>query len=252
VYSIAEQGAAHLLGLGEYFASPLDRQREERERREVLHWVELNEIQLRVRRAGLLVKWVPEAEIVSENEWPPSPYAKDDDALVTVRLDLGEVTFGLEYERSPKSEKRYAEIVEKMKQEQHVSQLLYLTATPTFFVNGRKIVGAPAGEEFRRLIAEELAKAQVNDRQRRPSNGDFAIGPDGAPVVITWFSDLQSPLMPEANRIVQQLVNRYPKQIRVVIKSIPLEIHKEAWLAHEAVLAAAAQGRAWEMLSSPW
>ena len=90
--------------------------------------MELNEIQLCLRRAGLLVKWVPEIEIVPENEWTPSPYAKDYDALVTVRLDKGESTFGLEYERSPKSEKRYVEIVEKMKQEQRVAQVLYLCA----------------------------------------------------------------------------------------------------------------------------
>jgi len=125
VYSMAEQGAAHLLGLGEYFASPLDKQRE---RPDILHSVELNEIQLRLRRAGLLVKWVSELEIVPENEWTPSPYAKDYDALVTVRLDKGESTFGLEYERSPKSEKRYVEIAEKMKQEQRVAQVLYLCA----------------------------------------------------------------------------------------------------------------------------
>jgi hypothetical protein len=125
VYSIASQGAAHLLGLGEYFASPLDQQRE---RPDILHAVELNEIQLRLRRARLLVKWVSELEIVPENEWTHSPYAKDYDALVTARLDPGEATFGLEYERSPKSEKRYVDIVEKMRQEERVAQVLYLCA----------------------------------------------------------------------------------------------------------------------------
>jgi hypothetical protein len=125
VYSIAEQGAAHLLGLGEYFGVLQDNQRQ---RPDALHAVELNEIQLRARRAGVLVKWVSEVEIVPENARTPLPFAKDYDALVTVRTDRGEATFALEYERTPKSEKRYLEIVEKMRQERQVEQVLYLLA----------------------------------------------------------------------------------------------------------------------------
>ena len=46
---------------------------------------------------------VPEAEIRSENHLTELPYTKEYDAVVTLRLGSRDVTFALEYERTPKS-----------------------------------------------------------------------------------------------------------------------------------------------------
>ena len=42
----------------------------------------------------------------------------------------------------------------------------------------------------------------------------------------------------------------YPTQVRLAFKSYPLAVHKQSPLAHEAALAAGAQGRFWEMHDS--
>jgi len=55
-------------------------------------------------------------------------FAKDYDAIVTVRTDVGERRFALEYERTPKPAKCYRAIASCISQEVHVNRLLYLVA----------------------------------------------------------------------------------------------------------------------------
>jgi protein-disulfide isomerase len=47
--------------------------------------------------------------------------------------------------------------------------------------------------------------------------------------------------------VVRQLLLAYPTQVRFAFKHYPLPMHKESPLAHEAALAAADQGKFWEM-----
>ena len=79
-------------------------------------------------RAGLLVRWMGSTEIRSQNELTAFGFAKDYDAIVTVRTDSGERRFALEYERTLKSAKRYRAIVASISQEVHLDRLLYLVA----------------------------------------------------------------------------------------------------------------------------
>lgn len=51
--------------------------------------------------------------------------------------------------------KRYAKGVQENNAE---SEKLQLTGTPTFFINGRKLVGAQPFEKFKKIIEEELPK----------------------------------------------------------------------------------------------
>jgi hypothetical protein len=67
-------------------------------------------------------------EIRSQNELTSFGFAKDYDAIVTVRTDIGERRFALEYERTPKPAKCYRAIATCMSQEVHVNRLLYLVA----------------------------------------------------------------------------------------------------------------------------
>jgi len=94
----------------------------------VLHAIGLNEIHLSALRAGLLVRWMGSMEIRSQNELTAFGFAKDYDAIVTVRTDVGERRFALEYERTPKPAKCYRAIAACMSQEVHVNRLLYLVA----------------------------------------------------------------------------------------------------------------------------
>src|SRR5215469_10133963 len=128
VYSISPSGANYLLGKGEN-AGMCAEDGQKNIDLAAQHSIDLNDIQLSLLRAGILVRWVPEIEIRFENELLRCAYAKEYDAMVTMRLEAGNVTVGLEYERTPKMERDYDVIAAKMKDERYLNQFIYLTST---------------------------------------------------------------------------------------------------------------------------
>jgi protein-disulfide isomerase len=72
-------------------------------------------------------------------------------------------------------------------------------------------------------------------------------GPADAPVTIVEFSDYQCPFCKRAEPTVQEVVKRYPQQVRVVFRHFPLDsIHPLARPAAEAAACAEEQGKFWE------
>lgn len=143
--------------------------------------------------------------------------------------------------------KRFKAVVEADKGE---AARLGVSGTPTFFINGRRLIGALPLDEFKKLIERELTVASKDPKEvagDKAVQPVFAKGPSQAPVTIVWFSDLQSALTPKAAQLTQQLMDAYPGQVRLIFKNLPLDFHPEAALAHEAALAAGAQGKFWEM-----
>jgi len=128
VYSVASTAATLLQSMGEYCLIGCGRTDTNMASKNALHAIGLNEIHLSALRAGLLVRWMAAMEIRSQNELTAFGFAKDYDAIVTVRTDKGERRFALEYERSPKPAKCYRAIAACMGQEVHVNRLLYLVA----------------------------------------------------------------------------------------------------------------------------
>jgi hypothetical protein len=126
VYSLATTAAVLLQGMGEYCLVGRDRFNGKEAERSVLHALGLNEIHLSVLRAGLLVRWIGSMEIRSQNELTAFGFAKDYDAVVTVRSEAGEQRFALEYERSPKPMRYYRDVAASLSREAHVHQVLYL------------------------------------------------------------------------------------------------------------------------------
>ncbi|MDO3377244.1 thioredoxin domain-containing protein [Geoalkalibacter halelectricus] len=51
----------------------------------------------------------------------------------------------------------------RVNQDVELAQSLDIYQTPTFFINGRKIVGERPFEDFRKIIDEELAQAQATE-----------------------------------------------------------------------------------------
>jgi protein-disulfide isomerase len=72
-------------------------------------------------------------------------------------------------------------------------------------------------------------------------------GPANAKVTIVEFSDFQCPYCAKAAVEAAQLVQRFPKDVKLVFKQFPLEEHSQAALAAEASLAAHAQGKFWPL-----
>lgn len=128
---------------------------------QVLHSLELNEIQLALARQNLLAHWQSEIEIASFNTISCSPYEKDYDAIVDVWLGEKTARFALEYERCLKSYKRYDRIKAALEAERHVDWVLFLTSGTEVLVHlvhelnpvGNKVAFAKASD-FEQMLLE--------------------------------------------------------------------------------------------------
>ncbi|MFZ1006245.1 MAG: thioredoxin domain-containing protein [Candidatus Sulfotelmatobacter sp.] len=122
--------------------------------------------------------------------------------------------------------------------------------TPTFYVDGEELIGAANAAMFETQIDRSLrAKGIEPAKLPLAAEGGPARGPEHAPITVLWYSDIASPLAVPANRLMEQVLDSYPRDVRVVFKNRPLEFHHDAVLAHQALMAAAAQGKFWAMHS---
>jgi len=79
-----------------------------------------------------------------------------------------------------------------------------------------------------------------------------AMGPNEAPVKVWIFSDFQCPNCRRAAEPLKWLVHKYPGEVQVIFKQLPLESHKKAKPAALASLAAGKQGKFWEFHDQIW
>lgn len=109
-------------------------------------------------------------------------------------------------------------------------------------------------DEAKRLQAERNAEAEANEPTslRSPEfklryavpTGAPGFGPADAPVVLVEFVDYQCPYCRKAHTdVVPVLLERFPEDLRVEIRQLPLEIHPSAPAAARAALTAAEQGK---------
>jgi protein-disulfide isomerase len=81
-----------------------------------------------------------------------------------------------------------------------------------------------------------------------PTGGSPARGAENAKVTVVEFSDYQCPFCGQAESLVSQVLETYPKDVKLVYKQFPLtSIHPNAMPASKAALAAGRQGKFWEM-----
>jgi protein-disulfide isomerase len=158
-------------------------------------------------------------------------------------------SLGLDMDRFTKdleSEQVRAQIVA----EQAEGKQRGVQGTPTFFIDGEELVGAASVMQFEGKI-DQILRAKGIEPTHAPvvADGGPARGPEHAPVTVLWYSDVTSPLSVAADRLMQQVLEAYPEDVRVVFKNRPLEFHRDGMLAHEALMASAAQGKFWAMHS---
>jgi protein-disulfide isomerase len=140
------------------------------------------------------------------------------------------------------------------------------SGTPTFFVNGRKLVGAKPIESFvalideqlvaaRALVARGVAPAKVYDTLQQDASGGMpekvvvpaptranpSRGPANAKIVVQMWSDFECPFCKRVEPTIKDLEAAFPGQIRVVWRNLPLPFHKHASIAAEAAMEAYAQ-----------
>jgi hypothetical protein len=124
VYSISPAGASVMIGRGEFYSQSPGKT--EANGGHMQHALELNDIHLALKRTGMLVRWTPESDIRSRNEFTEIGYVKDYDATVDVRIGGHEHRFALEYERTPKAKRRYEAIRTRIEAETEFRHFLYV------------------------------------------------------------------------------------------------------------------------------
>ena len=157
---------------------------------------------------------------------------------------------------------------------------LDVSATPTFFLNGRLLRGAQPGRVFQAVIDEELRFVEqwteddgvapvdvyehatrfaytevVYENERRDLDEDSvypvplgdspAKGPATAPVTVVVFGDFQCPFCARGFETVSELEKLYEGKIRIVYKHFPLPMHSLAIPAARMSIAATRQGKFW-------
>ncbi len=157
--------------------------------------------------------------------------------------------------------------------------------TPTFYINGRQLVGAQPFDSFKAMIDEEIGKANkliasgvktedvyarliADGAKAAPApaapppaaapapakvveNIDISHapvkGPKNAPVTIVEWSDFQCPFCSRAVPTITEIEKEYAGKVKVAFKHQPLPFHQNARLAANAAMAANEQGKFWQM-----
>lgn len=108
-------------------------------------------------------------------------------------------------------------------------------------------------QAFAKFIEDLAEKFEVVYHLEPPrfevaADGFPAKGPADAPVTIVEFSDFECPYCARVGSTLNQVMERFGDQVRLVFRHYPLtNIHKRAQDAAEASLCAAEQGKFWEM-----
>jgi protein-disulfide isomerase len=169
-------------------------------------------------------------------------------------------------------------IKDEVAQDQKVATAAGANGTPTFFINGRELVGAQDASKFEAIIDEELKQVDALLKSGTPLKdvyakrietaaaaapaaapeepagkqdvklGDAPVkGPASAKVTVIAFSDFQCPFCSRAVPTLKEVEEKYPGKVRIAFKQLPLPFHDKAHLAAEASLAANEQGKFWQM-----
>jgi protein-disulfide isomerase len=80
-----------------------------------------------------------------------------------------------------------------------------------------------------------------------PLGGAPVLGPPGAKVTILEFTDYECSFCARGAATMQALIAAFPRDIRYQVINFPLPVHQRAPLAARAALAAAQQGKYWQM-----
>jgi Na+/H+ antiporter NhaA len=110
----------------------------------------------------------------------------------------------------------------------------------------RLVKRLPSGVRARQIsaTAEDLIDLAEDVDPKR----DHIRGPENAPVTLLEYGDFECPYCGQAEAVVRELLSSSEDDVRYVWRHLPLnDVHGSAQLAAEAVEAANAQGRFWEM-----
>jgi protein-disulfide isomerase len=156
---------------------------------------------------------------------------------------------------------------------------LGVRGTPTFFINGRPVLGAQPPAAFKQIIDDELPRADSLLRRGLPRDQLYATllagahpamatgaGPPAGTIVfrvptldapvrggalplvtLVEFADFQCPFSTRVHPTLDALLKTYGPDLALVFRHNPLPFHQNAVPAALAAEAARQQGKFWEM-----
>jgi len=196
------------------------------------------------------------------------------DAVEKIAGDIG-----LDLERF-RTDRDAPETQDIIRSDQAQAAKLGATGTPFFFVNGARISGALPYESFKAVIDLQLKRAAQSlasgvsrkelyddlikngieappppPQQAPPPPQVRNVDPGDGPwtgakkpkVTIVEWSDFQCPFCGRVEPTLRQILDTYKNEVRVVWRNEPLSFHPNAMPAAKAAMAAAKQGKFWQM-----
>ncbi len=148
---------------------------------------------------------------------------------------------------------------EKVKAEAAEGTSFGVAGTPTFFVNGIKVVGSLPQADFEAIIDAELKDGGGNKVKTSsgepPSERELNIpygvgyvkGSKDAKIKVMEYTDFECPFCNRSFPTIEALMTKYKENISLEYRSFPLNFHADAQKAAEAALCAGEQGKFWEM-----
>jgi len=107
---------------------------------------------------------------------------------------------------------------------------------------------APRGEKLY-LVNEKdnsFTDLSVDFVVKVNTTGSPYLGKENAPVTIALFTDFECPYCGQIAPLLEQVLEHNPDTVKIVLKNMPLRMHKFAKPAAYAALAAGEQGKFWE------
>ena len=98
-------------------------------------------------------------------------------------------------------------------------------------------------------VTNELKVIRIEQVYDISVTGSPFLGPENAPVTLAVFDDYECQYCAKMEAVFSQLLAKYPRDLKLVIKQYPLRNHPNARQASIAVLAAHKQGKFWEFHS---
>src|SRR5215470_6088066 len=97
------------------------------------------------------------------------------------------------------------------------------------------------------ISARAQAAAGTGQVQQSDAWKEALVNNVNAPVKVIEFFDYQCPYCAATIPALDEALRGYRGKVQLVLKNMPLSIHPDSMLAHQAALAAAEQGKFWQM-----
>ena len=95
--------------------------------------------------------------------------------------------------------------------------------------------------------AQQDLESQFKNPVKIDAGSSPSKGPASAKITIIEFSDFQCPFCKRGKDTMDEIVKKYPNDVKLVFKHLPLAFHDKAEPAARASLSAGKQGKFWEM-----